>query len=451
MTYGIISLIPVLTVCIVAVATKRVMEPLLAGTIIGFIILAKQNFALAWLGGLYTVLSDSSLQFVIIVPVLFGIFTILLQNSGSTHQFTVFARKYVKSQKGSLLMTWALGLVVFIDDYLNTLVVGPAMRNLTDEYGVPREALGYVLKGTSSPLAVITPFSTWAMFLAGLLIANGVAPEGTDPSALYIKVIPYVFYGFVALILVPLLIVGVIPKIGAMKTAFNRVAETGNTFPSDEVRPESMIDAEDSGKARLYDFFVPIFALVLIKVIVGVDMEIAIIFGILICGILYIARGIMKPGAFFDSIVKGMESMVSLILLMIFAYMLVEANSQLGLTDFIIAMVLPLMNDALFPLIVFLVAGGLGFFTGSFWGVAAILMPIIIPMAQELDVSVYLAAGSVISGIVFASHACFFGDSLLLASFATEVKPMKIAMVVLPYALIGAIITAVLYLIIGII
>lgn len=272
MTASIISLIPVLLVCTVAVVTKRVMEPLLAGSIVGFILLAKGGFASAWLDSLYTVLGDPSLHFIIIVTILFGIFTVLLQNSGSGKQFTKFARKYIKTQRSSLVVTWILGIIVFIDDYLNTLIVGPTMRDLTDEQGVTREALAYVLKGTSSPLAVVTPFSTWAMFLAGLLIANGMVPEGSDPTTAYLQVIPFVLYGFVAIVLVPLVIFGIVPKIGGLKKAFKRVEETGSVFPLDEIedrKVEPVKEEEEITNVKLFDFFLPILGLVLIKIVLG--------------------------------------------------------------------------------------------------------------------------------------------------------------------------------------
>lgn len=452
MTFGVISLVPVLFVCTVAILTKRVLEPLLFGSVLGFVIVAKTGFAYAWLDALYTVLADDSLHFIIIVTLLFAIFTVLLQSSGSAKQFTIFARQYIKSQRGSMVVTWILGMIVFIDDYLNTLIVGPAVRELTDEQGVPREALAYILKGTSSPLAVVTPFSTWAMFLAGLMIANGMVPENTDPSMAYVKAIPFVLYGFIAIILVPLVIFGAVPRIGGLKKAFNRIAETGSTFPLEETKPTVADQPEEATPetgARLFDFLVPIAGLVIIKIFVGVPMELAILTGITICAVLYLPRKIMKPSAFFDSIVEGIQSMVFLLAVMVFAFMLVEANSQLGLTDFVIEVTLPLLSKAWFPAIAFIIAGVLGFATGSFWGIGAILMPIIIPLALELSVNPFLAAGAVISGIVFASHSCFFGDSLLLAAYVTEIKPMNIAIAVIPYAIICAILTIIGYLIIG--
>lgn len=450
MDYGMISLLPITLVCVVAICSKRVLEPLLTGGIIGFILVAKGDFLNQWLNALYTVLGNPDIQFILIIPVLFGIFTVLLEQSGSASKFVDYAQRYVKSQKSSLIMTWIFGLIIFIDDYLNTMIVGPSMRNLTDKYHVPREALGYVLKGTSSPLAVLTPFSTWAVFLSGLLMANDVVTAEASRSAAYLSVIPYVLYGFVALIFVPLVIFRLVPRIGPMKKAFARAEEKGLIFPEGEApKTAEIVETNVVHKASLWDFLLPIAVLVAVKILAGVTMEIAVIYGIATCAVLYLPRKIMQPSAFFDSIVKGLESMATLIIIMILAFIMVEANEALGLTDYIISFAVPLLNKAMFPLIAFAITCLLGFFTGSFWGVAAILMPIIIPIAQSLEVNLFLAAGAVISGIVFASHACFFGDGLLLASVATEVKPMRLALVVLPYALIAAVISAIGYLILG--
>ena len=283
-------------------------------------------------------------------------------------------------------------------------------------------------------------------------MANGVVDEGIDRSLAYLGAIPYALYGMVALALVPLVILRIVPRMGQLKAAWNMAESGGGVFPADDPLPDELAEDEAlSPKTRLFDFLIPVVVLVFVKIVSGAPMEIAVICGIIACGVLYLPRGIMKPAAFFDSVTKGMEIMVPLIILMILAFVMVEANNLLGLTDYIVGIALPLLNKAMFPLIVFVVTCVLGFFCGSFWGVAAIIMPIIIPLAVSLDVNTLLASGAVISGIVFASHACFFGDSLLLASFATEVKPMRLALAVLPYAILSAVITAAGYVVMGIV
>jgi Na+/H+ antiporter NhaC len=446
--YGIVSLVPVIVVLIVALITRKVFEPLFLGSVVGFIILSKQLFVQEWLNAIYAVLADPTFGWIVMVTALFGGLVLLIEKSGGAEKFSDFASNYVKSRKGSLIMTWLLGIVVFIDDYLNTLVVGTAMRNLTDKHKVPREMLAYVLKSTSSPLAIVTPFSTWAVFMAGLIAANGINSSGTAIST-YMQVIPFNVYGFVALLLVPLVIIGIIPKLGGMKKAYERVDTTGEVFPADEKSETEVEKNNDPKAAKLYFFFAPLLILVAVTIIFGSNLVYGILAGLATCAAIYISHKAMTFTEFMDTFFEGVKSMVTLIALMLMAFVLVRANEGLGLTNYVVNLVQPLMSGAFLPAITFITVGLLGFCTGSFWGVSAIIMPIIIPLAQNLDANVYLAIGSVISGAVLGSHTCFFADSLFLASFSTQIRPMTIALSMLPYVVIAAILSTAIYLGLG--
>lgn len=69
--------------------------------------------------------------------------------------------RLVKSPRSALFAAWVLGILMFVDDYLNSLAVGSSMRELTDEYEIPREKLAYVVNSTAAPISVIIPYSTW--------------------------------------------------------------------------------------------------------------------------------------------------------------------------------------------------------------------------------------------------------------------------------------------------
>ena len=124
------------------------------------------------------------------------------------------------------MASWVLGILMFVADYLNSLAVGAAMRNLTDKYRISREKLAYVIDSTAAPISVIIPFSTWGVFFAGLIVANGIAPEGEGLST-YIRSIPYMLYAWVAVLLVPVVISGLIPSPGSMKQAEKRAQKSG--------------------------------------------------------------------------------------------------------------------------------------------------------------------------------------------------------------------------------
>jgi Na+/H+ antiporter NhaC len=135
---------------------------------------------------------------------------------------------------------------------------------------------------------------------------------------------------------------------------------------------------------------------------------------------------------------------------MFLAFVLLEANTQLGFAEYVINAVKPWMNASLLPVLSFLVVGALAFATGSLWGIAAIAMPIIFPLANAIDVNMFLTIGAVVSGAVFGSHCCFYTDATLLSARSCQIEPMDHALSQIPYGLIGAGVSVIIYIILGI-
>jgi len=158
--YGALSLIPAAVVIITALWTRKTLEPLLLGSVVGFIIVAGKGFFPAWLDAVYATMMDATTAWVILVCGLFGSLVALLEKSGGAMGFTAIASKFIKNRKTALAGTWILGIIVFIDDYLNALAVGTAMRKITDNYKVPREFLAYIINSTGATVCVLIPFST---------------------------------------------------------------------------------------------------------------------------------------------------------------------------------------------------------------------------------------------------------------------------------------------------
>jgi Na+/H+ antiporter NhaC len=227
---GAVSLIPTVVVFVLAILTHRPIESLISGSIVGLIIIHGQRFIGGFAETSVRVMTDDDVAWVILVCGFMGSLIAILIRTGSTGAFTEVMGKRVSSERGALMATWVLGIFMFVDDYLNSLAVGSAMRKLTDKYKVSREKLAYVVDSTAAPISVIIPFSTWGVFFAGLIVANGIAPEGEGLDT-YISAIPYMLYAWVAVLLVPLVIYGVIPALGPMKTAENRAKTNGETVP----------------------------------------------------------------------------------------------------------------------------------------------------------------------------------------------------------------------------
>ena len=396
--YGALSLIPAVVVIITALMTKRTLEPLLLGSVIGYIILAGKGFFSAWLDAVYSVMMNATTVWVILVCGLFGSLVALLEKSGGAMGFSAIAARITKTRKSALISTWILGIIIFIDDYLNALAVGAAMRKVTDKYGVPREFLAYVINSTGATVCVIIPFSTWSAFMAGQMEASGAAEAGAG-TAVYISTLPYILYAWIAVLVVPLFILKVIPVWGPMKRAEQRVLETGQTFPDSTASLYSGENQEESAlskEPKAFNFIIPMLILAVVCVITS-DMLIGVIIGIVACIVLYAPQRLMKASEFCDTAVNGFKDMVLVLAIVVAAFFLQAANDALGLTPFVIEQVTPILSPTLLPAVSFLVIALLAFCTGSFWGVAAIAFPIIVPLAQTMDVNSLIACGAVIS------------------------------------------------------
>lgn len=448
--YGILSLIPAAVVIVTALLSRRTLEPLLLGSVVGYIILAGTGFFSAWLDAVYTVMMNGTTVWVILVCGLFGSLVALIEKSGGALGFSEIASKYLKSRKASLIGTWILGIIVFIDDYLNALAVGTAMRKITDKYGVPRELLAYVINSTGATVCVIIPFSTWSAFMAGQMEAAGAAETGLGTAA-YIDTIPFILYGWIAVLVVPLIILKVIPVWGPMKKAEQRVLETGQTFP--ESTASLVLDAESnevafSKKPKAMNFIIPMLVLG-ITVVITSDMLIGVIFGIASCVVLYAPQRLLKAAEFGDTAVSGFKDMVLVLAIVCAAFFLQQANDALGLTPYVIEKVEPILSPQMMPAISFLIIGLLSFATGSFWGVAAISFPIIVPLAASMGVDVLIASGAVISGTAFGSHSCFYSDAVTLTCSSSQITNADYARTVLPILVLPLALGFIAFLVVG--
>ncbi|MDD2483652.1 MAG: Na+/H+ antiporter NhaC family protein [Eubacteriales bacterium] len=449
--YGVLSLIPAAIVIVTALLTRRTLEPLLLGSIVGYIIVAGKGFFYAWLDAVYTVMMGATTAWVILVCGLFGSLVALLEKSGGAMGFTSIAAKAIKSRKAALTGTWILGIIVFIDDYLNALAVGTAMRKITDNYGVPREFLAYVINSTGATVCVLIPFSTWSAFMASQLEASGAAAEGMGTAA-YISTIPFILYGWIAVIIVPLFILKVIPVWGPMKKSEKRVLETGQTFPDSTLaisqkQEENQVVYEKTPRA--INFIVPMVVLGVVCVVTS-DMLVGVIVSLVVCILMYLPQKLMKPTELGDVCVEGFKDMVLVLAIVCAAFFLQQANDALGLTPYVIEKVEPILNPTLLPAISFVVIGLLAFATGSFWGVAAIAFPIIVPLATSMDVNALVACGAVISGAAFGSHSCFYSDAVTLTCASSQIQNSDYARTVLPLLVLPFTLGVIAFLIIGI-
>ena len=449
--FGAASLIPAFFLIIYIFITKRILEALTLASIMGFIMVSQGDTLGSFSGSLLEVMMSEDIAWLFIVCGLMGSIISLIEKAGGAYAFGEWVSRRAKTRKSALIWTWVLGLVIFIDDYLNSLTVGSCMAPLTDRHKVPREFLAYVVDSTAAPACVVIPITTWAVFAGRLLEVNGWAPEG-DGLLYFIKTIPFNFYGWIALIIVPLIILGVIPTFGPMKKAEQRVKNGGPLAPPGSEKIDiraGLAEVVLPDNPKIMNFLLPILVLVAATIYFDVDMQMGVLITMAFMFIFYLAQNIMTAEEFTDVSLQGLKNMILPLMLMVLAFLFAEVNDQIGFTYYVISSVSQYMTPALMPLTIFLVLAVTEFITGTNWGMYVIAFPIVIPLAMEMGVNMPLAVGAVLSAGVFGSHVCFYSDATVLTSAATGCNNFDHAFTQAPFGILAAAISAVGYLVMG--
>ena len=436
MSTGLIALIMVIAVIILAVITKRCTECLLLGSLVGCIFVSGKNFLGDWVQILQDVVADNAWLW--LVCGLFGCLIALLKASKGTFGFSKLIGKFCNTPRKTMFATYIMGFLISIDDYLNVLTTGTCMKNLYDRNKVPRETLAFILDSTGAPVCVLLPISTWAVFYSQLFMEQeAVSSVYSTGMSAYLHAIPFCFYPFLALITVFLFALGVYPKLGYMKTAYKRVAETGMTYSERSIKYNH--DAYEGFEAdgSVWNFIIPMLTLIVVTVITG-EVLIGVILALVVCLVLYVPRKLLTMEEFFETAVSGFGDMLSIFFLLVAAFALREVCDRMGMTSYIIELVTPLLTPKLFPAISFLLLGALAFATGSDWGMSAVVIPLFIPLCAALGANLPLTMAAIISGGAFGSHACFYADATVLSSKSAGIDNIEHALSQMPYVLISA-------------
>ena len=454
--FGILSLIPAVSFLVLALLTKKCIASVFISATLGYVIYYKTDFFMPLMNSFLETANDPDNNYIVIICLLFGCLVQLLRESKGAIAVGNFARKYVKSEKQVLLLTWICGGIIFIDDYLSILVTANCVMTLADEHKTPREMLCYIINTTSAPVCLIIPISAWVVFFSGIFEQQPeAAVVGNSAMDIYYHIMPYFFYPFLCVIFVPLVIMGIIPKMGGMKKAYKRVEETGKLWPdSSDVQNSGFetfeIDENDENakKPRLWTFVVPMVVVIVVALWMD-DILYGVVLGIVSCLVLYIPTRVMTFGKFCDACYKGLEDMLYIAVVLVTSLLYRQAIDILGLSDYLIEVAGPYMSAAWLPAIAFLLIAAVCFVTGSIWSIPAICTPIILPLAASTGASIPLTLGAIISAACFGAQACFYSDVTLMSASACRVNNVDYGVAQLPYVGIVSAITFVAYIIAG--
>jgi Na+/H+ antiporter NhaC len=432
--------------------TKRILESLVLGSIFGFIMAYKTGFFWPWNDALLETMINEDIGWLFIVCGLMGSIIALVEKAGGAKAFGNWVAQRAHTEKSTLLWSWVLGIVIFIDDYLNSLTVGSSMAPCTDRHKVPREMLAYVVDSTAAPVCLLIPISTWVIFMGSLIEQQGLVGDG-EGVKYFIGSIPYNFYAWIAVLMVPLVILGIIPRIGPMKDAYRRVKETGVLAPpgSERIDIRGGKETVTPENPRLINFFLPIIVLVVATIATDVDMQAGVLITLAFTFFFYIFQGIMTEMEFFDLVIEGVKNMLMPLIMVVLAYMFAAANEAIGFLEYVITTATANVTPQMLPVVVFLVLATTEFIMGLSWGMYVIAIPMVIPIALNLGVNPLIVIGAVAAAGGFGSHICFYSDATILTSAACGCDNLRHALTQAPYGLLAAGLSAVLFLITGIV
>lgn len=442
--------LPTLVVLVLALWSHRTIESLLAGVMVGAVILSPADPLSIVSESSLKVMMDETVAWAILVCICMGSLIALLIRSGAATAFTQLIIKRIRGKQGALYTTWILGIFLFVDDYLNSLAVGAAMRDVTDTHNTSREMLAYIVDSTAAPVSVLVPISTWAVFFGVLLESNGVAEDGQGVWV-YIQSIPYMFYAWAAFLLVPLVIAKKIPLLGAMKAAEARAAG-GQCVPPEAAHIEAAnqsVKAKQGAQSQAWVFIVPMITLACSTWYFELDFLKGIYFTLALLITLMVFRGVISISDAADTCIDGFKMMIEPLTVLVCAFLLKEVNDHLGLANLVIESLAPYMTASLLPVMIFVVMASVSFATGSNWGVFVIILPIVVSLAHSLNADMAIVIGATLSASTFGSHACFYSDATVLTAQASGCTPFQHAYTQLPYTLIAAAISAIGYLLVA--
>lgn len=482
----ILSIIPPIIAILFAFFIRHVLLALLAGIYVGTIFIFDYNPLTGLLRLLDTfiinALVDPSHMMIIIFTMFFGGVVGLISNNGGTKGMANLLTNYAKNRKTGMTATWFMGICIFFDDYANTLIVGNLMRPISDKLKISREKLAFIVDSTSAPVASIFIISTWIGFEIGL-IQDGLNIIGSTENAygVFLETIPYRFYPIAMLIFV--LAVALMQKdFGPMLKA-ERKALLGENDIHNSANEKDLIESSafnsDVINPRWYNGAIPVFVLI-IGTLIGLvttglnsineqglndysirniisnsDSYMALIWssfaGCLTAIIMTVWQKIKNLADTIDIWYKGLRSMLFPLILLTLAWTISAVTSELKTADFIIHNFSDKLNPHFLPVLVFLTCAVTSFATGSSWGVMAIMMPIVVPLADQVglinnlspDQNVLILHGvisSVLAGSVFGDHCSPIADTTILSSMASSCDHMSHVKTQMPYAILTAVV-----------
>jgi len=480
---GLLSIVPPLLAILLALLFRHVVVALVAGVWIGAVFIYDFNplTGLLRLPDHFVVgaVDDPDHAAIIVFTMLFGgMVGVISKNGGMlgiANRLTVWA----KTPRRGQLATWFLGIMIFFDDYANTLIVGNTMRPVTDKLRVSREKLAYIVDATSAPVASLFFISSWIGYEVGLIDSaiKSIGYVQENAYWIFIDSIAFRFYPIFTLIL-GFAIAATGRDFGAMWSAERRARLTGKLYRDGARLATDLPAMDDDGRvSKWWNGVLPILTVVVVGIIGlyvtgydavldsgGNDFSLSNIVGssdsykalqwaalasCLVAIVLTVSQKVMSLDETLGAWIDGMRAMIFAIVILILAWSIGEVTVELKTAEYLVRILEGNLAPHFLPVLTFLVAAIISFATGTSWGTMGIIMPLVIPLSVALSVNAGLdpagvhlilvgGVSSVLAGAVAGDHCSPISDTTILSSTASSCDHMDHVRTQLPYAILAA-------------
>ncbi|WP_288543610.1 Na+/H+ antiporter NhaC family protein [uncultured Clostridium sp.] len=455
MSGTIFSLIPPIVAIALALITKEVYLSLLIGIMSGAFLFTGPN-PLHAVETMITIMGEKiggNVNILLFLAFL-GIVVALITKSGASKAYGEWASHAIRTKKGALFATMFLGMLIFVDDYFNCLTVGTVMRPVTDKHKITRAKLAYIIDATAAPICIIAPISSWAAAVGSSLPED----SGVDGFSLFLHTIPFNLYALLTICFMLFLVAGDF-DFAAMKRYEEQVKKTGKETT---VEAEAM---EISGNGKVIDLILPILVLIafcvsgmlytggildgvgLVEAFANCDSALSLVLGsfftLVFIFVFYMIRRVIRFNEFCESFTIGVKAMIPAIMILCLAWTLsgICSADYLNIGGYVKEVVGGnALVGSLMPALMFAIAAGLAFSTGTSWGTFGILLPIAFAVvgAENMN-SLTIVTASILAGAVCGDHVSPISDTTILASAGAQCHHINHVSTQIPYVLCVAV------------
>jgi Na+/H+ antiporter NhaC len=433
-----------------ALYSRNVVLSLFGGTLLGLFILHDYSlFATidATLSLFISLLSEAWILKTLAFAILVGSVMELLERSGGISGFVEYMTKrtkFVTSPRSALMVSYIIGVIIFIESSITSLIAGAVGRPLCDREGVPHAKLAFVCDSTSAPISSLIVLNGWGALLLGLIATQiDAGMIDGDSVAWLLQSVFYNFYAMSALVVTFIAIwFGV--DIGAMKYA---------------TPPSTHAHLQLKKHAPIYYMVLPIVVMIssvfgflyltgdgnILKGSGSSSIFYTMLVTLFVMYILYVLKGSMSTKSYTTAAFRGAKKLFGIAVILLLAFAIGKVTGELKTGLYLASLANDTLSPALLAGVIFLLSSVISFSTGTSWGTFSIMIPVAVPMAVGLDADVALAMGAVISGGVFGDHCSPISDTTIISSLASDCEVIEHVKTQLPYALISAFIALLFY------